>query len=161
MVARRDDADAALVALRHDGRRHEAGVQRLLLLEAVLRANKAGTSFVVLTVRRAQREGAWDLCPLNGHLPRHPQPSIRATPHHERLPAGSGRRRWAGGWGHRAIIRYVPHTQGAPTLKKQSMHPEIGPPLLSKLAWFGSKLFDWLSVPVQHPTAHRDLPHKL
>ena len=36
---------------------------------------------VVFTVRRAQREGAWDSCPLNGHLPGHPQPSNRATPH--------------------------------------------------------------------------------
>ncbi len=33
---------------------------------------------VVVTVRRAQRKGAWDLCPLNGHLPGHPQPSTRA-----------------------------------------------------------------------------------
>ncbi len=37
---------------------------------------------IPVAVRRAQREGAWESCPTNGHnAGRHPQPSIRATPH--------------------------------------------------------------------------------
>ncbi len=52
-----------------------------LRVDEVLDALQGSNNSRFYKVRGAQHEGAWDLCPLNGHLPGHPQPSIRATAH--------------------------------------------------------------------------------